>query len=279
MPRRVTTTNTFNGVAAGQRATLDLPRDKSLVYHHVYLIYDTGTTGGPTRANMESEINQIRVMINGKPQWTFSAAELFSILENENRSIPDGFIPLLFSDPRQRTPQAEDSLALGTGGINTFQIQVDIDGGATNPSLTARVEGLRIANGPRPTSPMLRYDKRTIPVSSTGTITFTDLPESESYTRLYLFEASNGDINSVKVEVGGDEIYNLDRAVAENQIDMVYDFTPVSALFPVLFDRTNRISDALAVANSVAQGELKITLDMAAANSVDLIAESVGEPF
>lgn len=93
----------FNAVAAGQTATLNLPATR--IYHGVRLVYTTVTAGGATQANMEAELTEIRIKVNGKVQRRLSAAHIFALNAYRGKAFETGLLPIFFSEPWRRTVQ------------------------------------------------------------------------------------------------------------------------------------------------------------------------------
>ena len=275
MPRNPITTTSFNAVAAGQTATLALPVG-AIVYQGLNLVYGTSTAGGPNRANMEAEIDEIRLKLNGKVQRVMSAAQLFKINEVQGVAVRDGHLPIFLGEPWRRSSQGEDSLAWGMADINDFTIEVDIDAAASSPTLEARPVIERVS---RPLGPIVKWRRFTVPVSAVGIVNVTTLPKLDAYLKLHAFSAN---INAVEVNVDQRQVWDLTKA----QMDNLYadnGITLPSGLASLLFDYTGRVSDALPMFNRDGVGgparqvsEFRVDFDMSAATAFDLITETLG---
>lgn len=270
MARRVVTTNSFNGVAAGQTATLDLPVGP-VVYHGVRLLYGTSTGGGANQTNMEAEISQVRLKINGKAQRTFTSEELFDINALHNIAFQTGLLPIYFSEPWRRSSQGEDSLAWGTADIDTFQVEVDIAAGATSPTLEARVMIDRLR---RPMGPIVKWKRFTQPVSATGIVSNTTLPKSDDYYSIYCWSAN---ISDVEIKKDQEEVFKLTAGQIDDLLSN-HDFTPVSGLVPIKFDFTKRVADSLKMRHPTGErvGELRVDFNMSSAASFTFLTETLG---
>ena len=129
----------FAAVAAGQTATLDVPARGT--YYSLMLTYTTDTVGGATQANMETEITEIRLKINGKIQRRFSAEELFDHSTYKGQTITAGKLQIYFAEPWRQTVQGEEALAWPMGDVDTFQVEVDIaDNSSQACSLSASAQ-------------------------------------------------------------------------------------------------------------------------------------------
>lgn len=276
MTRRAVTTNSFNAVAPGQRAILDLPVG-DLIYHEIRLRYRTSTAGGATQANTEAEITKIGLKVNGKTQVELSAAQLIKLNALHGRAFNtdatgDGAqLPIFLSQPWRRSAQGEDSLAWATGDVSTFQVEVDIAPGATSPILDCKVV---VETGRRPMGPIVKLRPFTVPVTATGITTITTFPKNDDYYALYNFSA---DVLDVEVKVDQVEQFKL---ISDELAWLLEDheFTPQTALFPVKFDFTKRVADSLRMRRPDGSpiSEFRVDYNMGAANSFTAVTETVG---
>lgn len=270
MARRLTTTNSWNGVAAGQTATLDLPVGP-VVYHQIRILYGTSTAGGANQANIEAEITQVRMKVNGKVQRVFTSAELFDINALHGKTFNTGELPIFLSEPWRRSAQGEDALAWGMGDVSTFQLEVDIDGAATSPTLDTRVVVERVA---RPMGPIVKWKRFTQPVSAIGVTTNSGLPRTDDYYALYAFSAV---LTAIEVKLDQEEVFNAASTVIDNLLED-HGYTNVAGLVPVKFDFTDRVSDSLKMVKPGGQRaqELRVDFTMSAATGFTLITETIG---
>lgn len=277
MPPQFIDTNSFQGVGAGQKATLELPVG-AVKYHAIQLNYGTATAGGPTRANMEAELTEIQIKLNGKAQRTFSAKQLFDINAVNGITVNDGFLWIWFSEPWQRSAQGEDTLGWGTADIATFTIEATIDGGATNPTLEARLLVDEIAEV---MGPIVKWRRHNVNVSATGLRNVTNLPKIDAYYALHAFSTN---INSIEVTIDQKEIWAAQDAQMR-ELYTQFGLSVPAALTSVLFDFRQRVADALPMGTRVATAEgefvqpvadFRIDFDMSAATGFDLVTETLG---
>lgn len=269
MPRRFTVQNSFSAVAPGQTATVDLsPTGK---YHQLRLQYGTATVGGPTQANMEAEVTEIRVKVNGKGQRVFTAAELFTINAYHGVAVTDGFLPIMFSEPWKRTIVGEDQVGWGMADVETFQIEVDIAGGALSPtlSLTAVKDVVNI-----PMGPIVKWRRFQVPVSAIGVFNLTSLPKSDAYNALHCF---SGNIDDVLVRVDQEDVFEAVLADV-NEYYAQNGFAPQASMFHIDFQATARLADSLSMvrANDQLVSEYRIDFNMSAAVAFNMITETIG---
>lgn len=123
----------FANVAAGSMATTRLLRNQRILA--MFLQYKTNAS----QATIEADITEIRILVNGKVVRQFSAAQLNIINALNGVAFTLGIIPIYFAEPKRRTPEGEEYLALLAYedlGVGDVDIQVDIAGGAAAPTLT-----------------------------------------------------------------------------------------------------------------------------------------------
>ncbi|WP_299394630.1 major capsid protein P2 [Pelagibius sp.] len=274
MPNReIVVTNSFNAVAPGQKATLELAVG-DLVYYDLLIQYGTSTAGGPTRANMEAEITQVAIKINGKVQRVFSAAQLFAIQEVNGIQVADGFLPIFFAEPWRRSVAGEEVLAWGMSDVDTFTVEIDIAPGATNPTLEARATINRVA---RPLGPIVKWRRFSVDASAVGIRNLTTLPKLDAYFRMHAFTAN---IGNVEVTVDQREHWNL----ADAQARTIYannGLTVPASITSVIFDYTQQVSNALPMvsgegAAAKAVSEFRVDFDITVAGAFTLLTETLG---
>lgn len=278
MSRRPVSTNSFNAVAAGQVATLDLPVG-DLVYHEIRLSYDTATAGGATQANVESEIERIRLKANGKVQVELTAEQLIDLNTFYGRPFNTGAatdpasLPIILSPHgiKTRTAQGEDALAWGTADLSSLQVEVQIASSATSPELSARVV---VDDVRRPMGPIVKYRPQTVPVSATGIVTVTTFPRSDDYYGLFCWSSNIAD---VEVKVDQREFFKLTKLELDYLLEDA-GFTPVSGLFATKFNFTQRIADSLKMTRPDQRpvSEFRVDFNMSSASSFTVLTETLG---
>ena len=260
-------TNSFNAVAPGQTATVNLPTSQK--YHRLDLIYSRGGVLA-TEAQMKSDINQVRLKINGKVQRVFSATELFAINGDNGQPVAAGVLPIFFAEPWRRSAQGEDALAWGTTDVDTFQVEVDIDGAAVSPGLYGQV---LVDTMNTPLGPIVKWRRQNIPVTATGITTTTTLDKNNGYYRIHAFSTN---IDDIAVIVDQERIL---EATAE-ALEAHYATSGVSVDASetlIAFDSDQRISSALPMKKNGKQvSEFRVEWNMSSAASFNIISELLG---
>lgn len=263
----------FNAVAAGQTATVNLPATNNWTYHRLVLTYtESGTL--VTQANMEAAITNIRLLIDGKVQRVFSAAELIKLNAFYGDSYANGYLTIYFSEPWRRTPQAEDMLAWPMGDVRTFTVEVDIAAGRTAPALT--LKGLIERNAtdemgkPRVRLGAIKKVKRhTVPVNIVGVNNYSTLPKGDAYAALHCHSAN---IAKVVVTTDGQERFNANSADI-TEVLAQEGLTRQANVFTVAFDSTKRLGDVLPTSNL---SDFRIDFDMSSATAFVMLVETIG---
>lgn len=275
--------NQITGVAAGSTATIKLPTN--VRYHEIHLEYDTDTTGGPTEANMETEITEIRVLIDNVVQRRFSALQLFDINRTKgktpNGGTGKGYLPIFFSEPQRLTHAHRELTAWGMQGVGDFSIEVDI---ANNSAQAAELKGFAVVDDVQePPKGIVKWKREIIQVAATGDLVYRlDTERGDSYQGLHFFEGTAGDIGKMLITWDGVKVWEI----TEDQDDSIYtasDYTEVAKLYFVPLDGNNPLDALPAVKRSnngtpVKVQELLATLTMDQAANVTLIREVVGTP-
>lgn len=233
--RRIGEVSSFQNVAPGAKATIDLPADRR--YHVLHLNYKTNAN----RATIEADIKLIKVYLNGIPQWEITAKELLAIYERHGHTFSAGMLPLYFSEPWRRTTQGEDSTALATlGRFRTFQIEVEFDAAAVAPTLECFADYDFAAITANEIRAMRKFVRQQVPVAAVGPHTLTNIPNNGSLHGIHCFENAVDDITSVRVKVNDAVIYDIPRVVADT-ILKDQGGVPVAGVFHIAFDRTERV--------------------------------------
>lgn len=145
----------FNNVAVGGTATTRVPRNAR--YHAFFLQYKTNAN----QATIEADITEVRIKVNGKIIRQASAAQINIINAMNGIAFNAGMLPIIFSEPRRRTPEGEEYLALlayEALGVGDVDIEVDISGAAAAPTLG----GLMYFDYQRPADQFANADLRTV---------------------------------------------------------------------------------------------------------------------
>lgn len=275
--RRILDLPDFNAVAAGGRPTLDVPAQG--MYHAIPLTYGTTAVGGPTRAAMEADVEEVRIKLNGKDQRIFSAAQLFKLNDYYGVPFADGRLPIYFSPYWARSPGGEDALGWPIDEtVSSFQIDVKLAAGAVNPTLEAaavweprpKVNGSLIKMGP-----IVKWKRFTLPIQGAGVFNWTGLPKLDRVYAMHLFSAN---FDLIEVTLDSVDYLDVQRALLHAYY-LDQGRVPQADMTHVDFWPGGRVTDNLPVIgdNGVAVKDARFDFTATAAGNVTLLAETVGQ--
>lgn len=270
MPRRKILLTSINGVGAGQTATLDLPPGRR--YFNVFAVYKSTAN----QATIEADITEIRVIVNGKVQRRFSAADLNVVNAFNGYAFRAGLIPIFFSEHKRRTIQGEEGLAWGTANVSTFRIEFDISGSASAPTLSAMAE---VDNAEVPLLGIVKWYKETFSATGAQTLNITTLPKLDAYLRIH---ARSSLVTYVKATVDQTEFYDCSSARAADYLAR-RSFSPQANNFHVAFDDDDQVTSALPMFRQVgnelrAVNEFRLDVTASGAGNIPLLIERFGNP-
>lgn len=259
----------FNGVAAGQTATLEIPTGGT--YHGIQLTYTTTTGGGANQTNMEAELTAFRIKVNGNVQREFSFAQLVKMNAIHGVGFATGIVDIFFSQPWMRSPAGEDALAWGMADVSTFQLEIDIAAGAGAPTLS----GLAVwENVARNMGSIVKWKRYSYTTSGAGVFTLTTLPKQDAYYGLHAFTNL---ITAAEVKV--DQVQKFKATLAQATAYYARGGLAVPAnLFPIVFNPTDRVVDLLDVRKPDGSmiNELRFDLTASGGGTFTLLTETVG---
>lgn len=258
----------FEGVVAGQTATLRLPI--GLTFHSLFVAYS-----GVTLAQM----TEIRVIADGKTFQRYrSGTELDTLNQFQGRAAASGVIAIDFDRYNLRTKEAEEITALGTGlssqdtgahEISTLALEIDIDGGAASPSLTCHA----LQSPPSPLGLLRHVRPYTFTAGGAGEFEISEIPKGDIFNQVHFF---SGDIDAITIERDGFIAFERsatmnewanDDGVREPQTDVVS------------FDPTESGNGGQGLITAGVH-DLRFRLEMSGAGSVPTVVEAIAPlPF
>lgn len=204
----------FEGVGAGQTAVLTMPIGNTF---RELLINFSGVT--------LAQMTEIRLVVNGDVIDRYLGAEQLQAF-NDYRGMKSsaGILHYTFERPNLLERSPREVSALGTGmeedpnRINTLQLEIDIDAGATAPQLSC----VAIQTPPAYSGIVRKTRHFTYDSSQAGEYQISDLPRGEIIDRIY-FRAyklvgnveTKVDINEIQLQLN--EQIDFQRTKAENE--------------------------------------------------------------
>jgi hypothetical protein len=261
----------FNSVAPGQNATLQV--DTNRVYHDLQIThFRNGVAATP--AQMITDIEFVRILIDGKVQREVKPAELFALLAERDLPVLDGILHIPFAWPHARTALGEDQMAWGTLDVESFEVEVKLASAAVSPALSARAL-VEPAGVNRQLGAIEKWQRFTVPVAAIGITPWTpNIEPQEPYYEILCF---SGNINSAVAKVDGKEVFGGTK----EQLEALYKsrgLVPQTNVFSIAWDGRNRVSDALPMRydNGNKVRDFLVEFDMAAATSFTALTRRVG---
>ena len=259
----------FEGVAAGQIATLKVP--PTFRYHEILLNYS-----GVTLAQM----TEIRILLNSKTVQRFSATERDKLNVGEGRSASaNGLLVIPFNRYGMKNRDAEEETAINCGSpdksgkmIDSFHIEIDIDQAAAAPALSAKAKrSLSLAGGPG-RIPYIFKMTRNIDV---GEFDIQDLPfnriETQQLESLFLTTTDN----LTRIRLQRDTYTAFDRTIAENDLALTDGVRVPQAGYELIDFTEQGYGASLFELRGVR--DFNIKLNVVAAENLPIIAKYIGD--
>lgn len=254
----------WEGVAAGQTATIRLP--VGLRFHKLITEYS-----GLTLADMD----EIRVIANGKTIMRYNGGDVLdSINQFDGRAAANGVLTIDFERYGLRTRAGSELTVIDTtreaaDQISTLTVEMDINSAATAPVLRApKAIQSGAAGGESRLLKHVRifgYDP-----AGSGEYEISDLPKMGAINRV-IFHSPDAAINAIKLQRDNYDVF--DRTTDENEVlqaDGVR--VPQTGFYVVDFTEEGNSQDFLTVAGA---RDVRFRLDMAGAGHVDVIVEYI----
>lgn len=252
----------WEGVGAGQTATCRLP--VGLTYHKVFFSY-----AGVTLAQMK----EIRVYVNAQTLIRVQGGDTLDKLNQfDGMAAAAGFLTIDFERFALRTRVQQEATALRTGDrtdkrpITSIRVEIDIDAAASAPVLGVpkAVQSPAAVAGPLKILRTLTYSP-----SAAGDFEIADLPRVGDISRI-TFKHS-GNLDGVKLTRDG--FVTWERSEAENNL-LLADGIRVPQTNFFMLDTTEEGNGQEAIRMAGVQ-DFRLTLDMAGADTVELIIEYI----
>ena len=259
----------FEGVAAGQTATLRLPIGRS--YKQLLVSY-----AGATLA----QINAVRLVANGEviQKWT-EAAKLDVINQFEGRAAAAGVLTLDMERFGLLTRAGREVTILGTGirdlaidrnPIVTLALEIDIDAAAVGTTLSCKA----VQGAPQPAGLIKKIREYTYVAGAAGVFEISDMPKRGIINKISFGGHTANVYKSLVVE--RDNFIVFERSVAENETAQA-DGIRVPQTDYVVYDPTENgyASEGLTTQDV---SDLRFKLDLTNAGTITVTTETL-EPL
>jgi len=226
------------GVNAGGRSIFNVTLGES--YRRIDIRYVWDNAGTPTDADaakFTADIKGVKVIVDGDVKWNVDGAYLLAMQDFYKEPFVDGVLPIYFTRPWLRTILGEDAFAYGTKDMQTFTIEIDIDGSATPETLDLYAEvGPNEVLGDHVC--IYRHSKNN---SITGISEISDIPRGPY--QAFAIHFATGNIDSVDVEANGKGVFEADVPIAKSRYGSRRNWQ--TGYYHLDFANQNRKGDAL----------------------------------
>jgi hypothetical protein len=251
---------------------------------------EIGDANGTTLAS-GNLIDEIRVMINNKPQRVMTGVELNALNGINGAAFTAKtsgvagqagyrtYLPIFFAEPWRKNPVEAANMAWNANGIKSFNIEVDLNAGLITPVLGGIYEWEPATGVIGLITKWLRQDLQAL-----GTMNDFNRIESKDWIHsIHLFptvEAIPKYVNKVKFSADGEIIQDLLTTV-ENQVILLgrelQPDTSATPRFDLIFDYDDPINGALNTAGLNAL-TLHCEYNAGAAGSMRALVQRTGAP-
>lgn len=118
----------LSGIEDGGRPVVDIPR--SGIYHGLFLVCRKAASALMTEAEIETDISNIRIRIDGDQKFDLTAAVLFDLhrywFAKYGAYTIAGQIPIWLTRPHLQFAAERSLLAWGTKDVNSFTLEMDL---------------------------------------------------------------------------------------------------------------------------------------------------------
>lgn len=240
-------------VGAGQTATLNMPVGNT--YDRLEVQYS-----GVTLA----ELKNIELVINGKPVMSFKDGPTIEALNDYyGRAKTAGFLTLHFARPEMSTLEQQRLTSIGTLDVSTLALNIDIDGAAAAPVITAHA----IQSEPAPLGAFIKVREFQFDASVSGQVEISTLPRGPRILAAHLFKS---DVTSLQVELDGQLVLDGSKSLLQS-IQKTYGRVPQTDI-ATHFDTAleGDLSQALVTNNAQ---DMRFRADLATAGALRFTVE------
>lgn len=266
MPKTTRKMPSFEGVAAGQTATLRMPIGRT--YEQMLITYSGATL---------AQLNELRIIANGEVIHRITElTKLDSMNQFEGRAAAGGVIVFDFNRFNMRTRAGEEFTGLGTGvlddpnKITTLSCEIDIDAAALGSALSAKA----VQSAPRTVGQIIKTRQYTYTAGAAGEFEIADLPKGDSINKIYF---GNHVANVyTKLVIERDNFIEFERSVAENEVIQTDGVRTPQAGY-VVYDPTENGNGSENLATAGVQ-DLRLRITLTNAGQVPIVVETIGTP-
>ena len=206
----------FNGVAAGAVATINVPLGptyNSFILRTNADISSTATNLGAS--DWDTVFDEFRILIDGRITYQGEVGYLVKLAQFYGETLRAGTLPIFLSNPWARSLFGEDITAYGTaGGLSNMTIELGIK---ENQSVN-ELKMFAQQSAPRPFGKHLVLRKISRAFGSTGIDEIADVPRGAH--SLIGLDVTHTGIDEVEILAAGTRVHDSDKETREQTLLM-----------------------------------------------------------
>lgn len=264
----------FNGVASGANNAQASLGVGNIIYDEIGISI-TKAGALVTLANLDTDISEVRIVADSRVLRRFTPAMLLEYLRSKNRTdgLTDGastacsmLIP--FTDMSRPTVEGQESTALGTADVKQLLIQIDFK--ATGAVYTA-FGYAKVRIGAKSVRFFETWTIEQLALVN-GVAKFNTLSTVDDYLGLIIMSATT---TRVAVSVDTSLVYDAYKLDAMSDLRTALPGALGTASFPVAFDASRQVTDALPMAIRDSSGKVVQRVTTLAFEVTDSVAANV----
>lgn len=258
MARQIYQIPGFNGVAPGATGAQASLATGNQIYDSISLkITKNGAL--VALADLATDIREIRIIADSRIIRRISPALLLSYLQSKGltnvlangagTAVLSAFIP--FTDPTRPEVMGQEATALGTADVNQLLVQLDFQdpGGAPVYAVSGVAQ---VRNGAKSVRMVETWQMESF-TTANGVVNLNTLTTVDDYLGLLLQLST---ITRIRVTVDNNTVFDCYKADIEALMRANGYGTLTANYFPVPWDVTRQLTDALAMTLKNAQGQI-----------------------
>ena len=269
MPRAVQKLPSFNAVAPGSVASLNIPTTDT--YSAIFVGIRHGSDTKMTVTNMKTLVEEIKLVLNGNVMWQISGADYVAMLQFYGIDIQAGVLPLVFALPYMDNAVNGDIFALGTADLRTAVLEIKLGSGITSPTLNAYSEIL--VGGNQPLGMFIKIEDTHYGAEGTGIREISNLPITGAGVGLKALHVTTDSIGEVEIKANRAELFKVIPEINANQLSIRTSRTGERVLqagYTHVDLGGNRLADVVNMTNIA---DFRVKLDFTAATAFRVIHE------
>ncbi|GAB1620633.1 hypothetical protein AAOGI_06830 [Agarivorans albus] len=254
----------ISDVGAGNSITIRVPVGKTI--DRIFLNYANVTL---------AQMKNIRLELNGNLHSEYKTAEdlqKFSVDYFQRNNETDRLVFDFNQDDVLKTVEEGRFFGLGTAGLSTVTITMDIDAAATGVTLEAYAE----TSAPTPPGWLSKFRNWNFSASAAGILEIDSLPKPAGASIARIHVVSAAAINSAVFEIDGTKWIDAPKSVIDGQLKD-YGRTPQAGALTLDFVLQGDIKHAVPMLDGKTIQDMRLKLDMAEAGQVTIYVEYIDQ--